>query len=1116
LGAGGFGVVYLAADPALDRDVAIKLPIAKLRDRSQSDAGGVLGRFAKEARSAAKLRHPNIVSVFDHGESEQGAYIVYEYVPGRTLEDLIKAESEFLTEEQAIEWIAVLAEAISYAAGEGIVHRDIKPANIMIDTQGRPQIMDFGLAEVLKGGVAATGGKIAGTPAYMSPEQAGGADHIDSAADQYGLAAILYEMVTGTRPVTGNGLWAISEVLSREHPPLEPLKALPVDLREIILKAMHREPSQRYQDCRDFAADLRAYLSGHPVTANLPSVAGRLAKWAKRNRGTAGALSISILLLVAIAVGSSSAALVFKKQRGELDSLYKKEKDAVKLAKEAKIEAEAAELEADFERFLAEVAKAVAESDRDRAEAEKLRAEKALNDLQLAEKKVIEEAERREKADMVARKARGQLIESEQQNRELKYADALARASGELLRGESSLARKILEDCDPTDRGWEWDWLHGQLEIDTNFTPTEDVSETLVASLIPPRQFVTELRFQPYFPLKSKQFVAADWKNDFQTCFDPGGGRVLVVKPIGQIRSRPGATLRTSSWALFGPGNRVVPLGQTLGQISGINFISKSMDIVSLVRTVEKAGNQDAERTFEIWSLSGSPRRLVQEPWAGYGFVPSSVVVPQRQMLIIAAEPKRLVTRALPDGEVVKETDVDFQIASGPSAVQLAADGNLVICGASGRFHWVSTQNAAPREGKLWGAPDGEMEQLLWNRTGRYLAVSAPEKISEVIVDPNNPPNLTKTWSVVDSVNDRKLATLEMPLSEAQQRTVSKRIGNRQQTETILERQALPIVWFEVADDLSAIVACDASGGVWGWRRRGGAFGKPDEREHGFPNPLKLAKRDRNLLVGSDGNDVLLEIGTPTKASSKPKRRLLKRWRGGSVTGLAVDAVSNRVATLDDDGTVTVFEDGRRIGKPAAIRGAKTAEFIERGELLVIGTESGELVSLDGQSGQVKRRSKAHVGAVTALVHAVGHELLISSGQDRLIRFWDTETGLEVPTIDTFMNKPITGFEFDRESSRLVAYFDRNVVVYECAREGLIEIGSADLPHQVNHAILFDRADRILIVCGRTCTIWNAHDGRQLFTLPTLAEEIVLAGKVDDDPWLLTSDAVSMSLRTNR
>ena len=522
-GRGAFGVVYLANDPELSRDVAIKLP-------RFSKGGETAERFRKEARSVARLRHPNIVSVFDHGEMTDGVFIVYEYVPGRTLDQAIQ-DSEFdLT--QAIECVATLAEALSYAASEGIVHRDIKPANVMLDARDRPQIMDFGLAEALLGGKAATGGRIAGTPAYMSPEQARGETHVGPASDQYSLAAILYEMVTGERSVTSRGNAAIIELAERATPPVQPLHRVPADLRAICLKAMSADPIERYQTCHDFATDLRRFLDGYPVAARPVPLHTRLYKWSRRNAGTAVATVIAAMLLMTVALVSSAAAVAIQQRRVELSA-------ALGDAEAARREAERSAAEATSQRREAERQAERAMKNEQAAEQAKMRAEQALA-KELEAKRLAEQAERvaeqasqaREVALDQADTARGKLVEVAGENRSLQYVEMLT-AAAVAIRGEDpSAAINLLDNCDPAQRDWEWDWLRKNatttLVSDGAFQQLERADPELMRQLSPPG------------PVEIYDITRSIFQTVFSSDCTPGGRclELLVQLPSSHRSSR--------------------------------------------------------------------------------------------------------------------------------------------------------------------------------------------------------------------------------------------------------------------------------------------------------------------------------------------------------------------------------------------------------------------------------------------------------------------------------------------------------------------------------------------------------------------------------------------------
>jgi len=343
LGEGAYGTVFRAKDALLNREVALKVPhpgaIETERDRE---------RYLREPQAAAQLHHPYIVPVFDASFDGENVFVASAYIRGDTLKSRIQAGNLDFRESAGI--VMKLADALDYAHSQGILHRDVKPANIMLDSKGEPLLMDFGLATLAVGSSELTTyGKAIGTPYYMPPEQAEGRlDQIGPHSDQYSLAVVLYELLTGERPFEGPPDLVISLVKTTEpEAPRAIDRAITKDLETICLKGMQKESSARYSSCGAMGEDLRRWLENEPIAARRLSRTTRTLRWCRRNPALFLLISVVQLLLVGILgvsiwsfLSSQEKLAQITNQKRELEN---RERQAIILREEAVVAQQEAE-----------------------------------------------------------------------------------------------------------------------------------------------------------------------------------------------------------------------------------------------------------------------------------------------------------------------------------------------------------------------------------------------------------------------------------------------------------------------------------------------------------------------------------------------------------------------------------------------------------------------------------------------------------------------------------------------------------------------------------------------------------------------------------------------------
>jgi serine/threonine-protein kinase len=270
LGRGGMAKVFLGTDTVLGRTVAVKVLAPQF-----ADDDGFVQRFRREAQAAASIGHPHIVSVFDTGSDDGVHYIVMEYVEGRTLAEFLAGGGRILP-DRAIDIAMDVCQALEAAHARGVIHRDIKPGNIMLNPRGEVKVTDFGIARVTTtADTVAQTAAILGTASYLSPEQAQG-QPVDARSDLYSLGCVVYEMVTGRPPFLGDSPVAVAskQVLEQPVPPSKLNSDVTPDLDAVILRALAKNPANRYQSAEEMRADLERARRGLPVDATPLLAAG--------------------------------------------------------------------------------------------------------------------------------------------------------------------------------------------------------------------------------------------------------------------------------------------------------------------------------------------------------------------------------------------------------------------------------------------------------------------------------------------------------------------------------------------------------------------------------------------------------------------------------------------------------------------------------------------------------------------------------------------------------------------------------------------------------------------------------------------------------------------------
>ena len=1011
LGQGGFGRVYRAYDPQLDRFVALKIPTFAISDRSR------VRRFLSEAKAAAQLRHPNIVPTYDSGRAGDKLYIAAQFINGQPLNDRIKNGK--VTPREASLWVAKIASAVHYAHEQGIVHRDIKPHNIILDKKNEPQLMDFGLAKrVDEESTMTVDGSLLGTPAYMSPEQARGEhQNVGPASDQYSVGVMLYELLTGVKPFDGAPHSVIAQVITKEPQTIREIDAsLPKDLDAICQKAMAKEPSRRYSTTSELADDLRYWLEGRPTKARTPQPTERAILWVRRNPVTAG---LSLVLAASLLIGtvvSAGFALHATRQR--------------QLAVDAAIEAN------QQRQFALNAA--------DEANRQKQLAVDAANKSRLAEERAVSAgaAERQARLDVVSERDRAKLAETAAVKANEEMEASLARAyyfaavaRWEVDRAEDSV--KLLEKISPRYRNFEWNLARRQFQsFDVNCYG--HIDWIVSAAFSPDGTRIVSggddkiVRIWDATTGEELKALAGHLARVSSVTFSPDGARILSgsydnsvrlwdISTGEELRTFNGHSDRVFSVAMTPDGTRIVSgsadsmvkvwdagTGAELRTLKGHAAWVKGVAISPDGARIASGGTDTAIRLWdlstgeELGSLKGHTSQIQSLAFSpdGTRIASGSVDNTVRQWDVVAG----------------KELNTLKGHINWVNSVSYSPDGTQIVSG--------SGDNLA----KLWDASTGDelrtfkghvqyLDSVTFSPDGTRIASAGGDRVVKIwdITNDNRILTIMGHTAEVNDVAFSPQGTLVVSVGDDETIRLSDVLtGNELKA---IRGQAKALTSVDFSPDGMEFVVGGSDGVIKLWDVEKGSEVKS---LNGHKESVKTVAFSTNGdLIASGGKDNSIKLWDAKTGEE------LRTYIGhtGGVLCVTFSPDNSRIASAGGDGIIKLW-DANTAQELRMFKGhgswVDCVTFNSDGTRIASAGADGILKLWDANTGEELRVFKGHRSWVQSVAFNSDGTRIVSGGADTLIKLWDTVTGEELRSLKGHTDR-VNKVEFSPDDTRLVS-----------------------------------------------------------------------------------------------